>query len=164
MSNEETQDTSMDALADAMREAQTYTTEAGFELELHKATVQDHPIVLKVVKSISKQMLELQTPEEGDSPRSQAQQVDFAFEIIESNFPLVLEVVERLTSLNNDQVQALTLSDLLSICTRLWMLNQRFFTQAMALLPMSLGQFTPQESTNGNENRAQRRRRQKQKS
>ena len=142
--NEETKtDGSMDALADALGSLESYVTEDGAEVQLYKATVGNYPTVLAVVKSISKNMAEMHQTQGGT--REPADNLDMVFGVVENNMPAVLNVLEALTSLDRKAIDALTLTDLLAICTRLWLLNQRFFMQAASLMPLLFKQSLPSQ-------------------
>ena len=135
------EDISMEALAEAYMNDPTYELEDGRTITIRKATVADYPLVLKVVRAVIKYVESLAGDTVTDKTPGQAQKVaeeamagSSVIDMIEDNLPMVLQVIESLTDLEQKEVQQLTLGDLLGVAQKVWAINQRFFIQAIALM------------------------------
>lgn len=136
-------DTSMDRLADAsLKSIAKYTTDEGVEVEVRKARTSDYPMVLKIARSVAA-YIDSKTGgavTSGDVAAASAKAeeafsgVDQIFVLVEDNMPLVLAVLESLTTLTEDEVQDLALEDLIGLATIVWQVNQGFFMQVMAII------------------------------
>lgn len=144
------EDTSMDILVEAYLNDPTYELEDGRKITVRKVTTRDYPMVLSLVRKI---ITYVQTsagkPIAGQSPAQAQKMAEDALagasvvDVIEENMPTVLQTIETLTDLTPEEVQDVTLGDLLGIGQKIWAINQRFFTQVMALM-QGFGQSTPQ--------------------
>lgn len=145
-------DTSMERLADVtLQSVAKYQTDDGTEVEIRKARTSDYPLVLKVIRSVAS-YIDGKTggAVSGGDPESAKKQaeaafseVDQLFTLVEDNMPLVLTIIENLSSLDREGVENLSLEDLVALGTLVWQVNQGFFMQAMAIIS-GLTKSTPQ--------------------
>lgn len=158
-------DTSMDRLADAsLKSIAKYTTDEGMEVEIRKARTRDYPMVLKIARSIAA-YIDSKTGgavASGDVAAAAAKaeqafgEMDQIFALIEDNMPLVLLVMESLTTLDKEGVENLSLEDMIGLSTMVWQVNQGFFMQVMAIIS-GFSKSTPQ-SPSASQNPATRKR------
>lgn len=144
-------DKSMDAVAEAYAGAVQYECEDGSVVTVRKATVKDYPLVLKVVRSVVAYVDSMTSGavSSGDVAKAEAaaaaavSQTESVINLIEDNLPLALDIIEKVTSLSGEEVNELTLGDLVGLSLKIWEVNQRFFIQTMGML-QGLGMSTPQ--------------------
>ena len=145
------EDISMEALAEAYLNDPTYELEDGRKITVRKATTKDYPMVLSLIRKVvayieksSGRGVAGQTPQQAQKMAEEAMLGTSVLDTIEQNMPAVIQVVEDLTDLTPEEVQELTLGDLIGVGQKIWATNQRFFIQTMALM-QNFGPSTPQQ-------------------
>lgn len=154
MTDPQQKDTSMEAVAEATAGHGEYVTEEGRKVRVYKVTVAQHAVVLKVVRSVVSVIDEISggAVSKGDMAKAQeaagesVSSVDRLFVMAEDNMPLIIEIIENVTDLTKEEVEALSLADLFDLLVVAWKVNHSFFTKAVQAIQLLNGSSPEQPS------------------